>query len=139
MLEKWVVAHRVKARILSGTSYSEVNHQARILYRDIERRTKRKPYVRSVYFKKDKIFFDLFWSHLHQKNPRDRMRRLRYFPVAVELIKKSRQKPVSEVNRHRLTEILHRFTGVTSDGHVFYVNIKENTRSHRKYFMSCFD
>ena len=35
-------------------------------------------------------------------------------------------------------EILHRFAGLTKNRELFYVQIKEDKRSGRKYFMSCF-
>jgi len=123
---------------LPGTSYAEVYRSARGVYKDISRRTKRKPYVRSAYFKKDKIFFDFFWRHLCEKTPRDRFRRLKYFAAAVEVIRSSRNKPTSKSNPNKSTEILYRFTGKTKGGSLFVVQIKENKRSGKGYFMSCF-
>jgi hypothetical protein len=34
--------------------------------------------------------------------------------------------------------MLHRFAGVTKDGYLFFVQIKEELRSGRKFFMSAF-
>ena len=84
----------------------------------IKKQTKRRPYVRSTYFNKQKIFFDFFWKHLFQKNPKNH--------------------PLSEENPHKKSEILHRFAGLTKDKELFYVQIKENKRNNKKYFMSCF-
>jgi len=123
---------------LPGTNYGEVKDKALSLFCGIKRKTKRKPYIRSVYFKKQKIFFDYFWPHLFQKNPRERMRRLRYFEAAIEVIKESRNHPTSCDNPHRKGEVLHRFAGITKEKELFYAQIKEDKRSGKKYFMSCF-
>ncbi len=43
--------------------------------------------MRSAYFNKEKIFLDLFWTHLFMKqNQRDRLRRIKFFAVAIDLI-----------------------------------------------------
>jgi hypothetical protein len=54
------------------------------------------------------------------------------------VIKNSRNHPTSEENPHKKGEILHRFAGLTKDKELFYVQIKEDKRSGKKYFMSCF-
>jgi len=133
-----MIPHHTKIGILTGTSYGEVMRHARAVYEPIRKRTKRKPYVRSSYFKKQKVFIDLFWEHLHQKNPRDRFRRLKYFAAALEVIRESRNHPLSSDNPHALSEILHRFAGITKEGELFYAQVKEDKRSGRKYFISCF-
>ncbi len=132
------IAYRTKCRTLHGTSYAEVYKQTQRIYHEISRKTKRKPYMRSIYFKNEKIFFEYFWHHLRQKRPSERFRRLKFFPAAIEVIKLSRHQPSSKVNPNRPTEILHRFAGITQDGQLFYVQIKENRRSQHKYLMSCF-
>jgi len=108
------------------------------LLNKIKKQTKRRPYVRSTYFNKQKIFFDFFWKHLFQKNPKERIRRLQYLAPALEIIKNSKNHPLSEENPHKKSEILHRFAGLTKDKELFYVQIKENKRNNKKYFMSCF-
>ena len=133
-----MIPYQTKTKKLPGTSYAEVKKNATVLYNEIKRKTKRKPYIRSVYFKKQKVFFDFFWDHLLQKNHRERVRRLKYFPAAVELIKNSRNHPITTENPHKQGEILHRFAGLTKEGELFYAQIKENRRSSAKYFMSCF-
>ena len=45
---------------LKGTSYSELERKARKLHNTIVKMTKRNAYVRSMYFKKDKIFSHFF-------------------------------------------------------------------------------
>ena len=81
---------------------------------------------------------DFFWTHLFQKNHRERVRRLKFFAAAVELIKNSRNHPVTVENPHKKGELLHRFAGLTKEGELFYAQIKEDRRSGNKYFMSCF-
>jgi len=132
-------AYKAKAKRLSGTDFHDVNEKAYGLYCQIKKKSKRRPYVRSAYFKKDKIFLELFWSHLFEKqNWRDRIRRSRYFPAAIELIQRTSFEPVSKENPNRSSEILHRFSGITADSHLFFVQIKEEKRSGQKFFMSVF-
>jgi len=133
-----VIPYPTKVKKLPGTSYAEIREHVLFLFNQIKRKTKRKPYIRSVYFKKQKVFFDYFWKHLFQKNHKERVRRLKYFEAALEVIRKSRNHPTSKENPHKKGEILHRFAGLTNDKELFYVQIKEDKRSEVKYFMSCF-
>jgi len=50
----------------------------------------------------------------------------------------SKNHPISEENPRKKGEIMHRFLGMTKDKELFYVQVKEDNRSGRKYFMSCF-
>lgn len=69
--------YQTKAGKLTGTDFHQVYKKAFGLYEQIRRRTKRRAYLRSAYFKKDKIFLVLFWQHLWDKHKwQDRMRRL---------------------------------------------------------------
>jgi hypothetical protein len=113
-----------KVKPLSGTNYSEIYPKAMALYKDIASKTKRRPYVRSSYFKKEKVFLDYFWDHIRQKNTRDRIRRLKYYACALDLIQNSRIAPSSHPNPMRRSEILHRFIGTAGDSSFFYVQIK---------------
>jgi len=133
-----MIPYQTKAKRLPGTSYAEVRTNAIFLFNQIKKRTKRRPYIRSAYFNKQKIFFDYFWQHLHQKGPKERFKRLKYFNAAIEVMKNSRNQPSSKQNPNKPNEILHRFAGLTKDKELFYVQIKENKKSGRKYFMSCF-
>jgi len=130
--------YQTKSKKISGTSYSEVFHGAFVAYDEMKKKTKRRPYVRSAYFKKEKIFFDYFREHLFQKSPRERMKRLKFFKAAIELVKHCRIKPVSKINPNKTNEIVHRFAGITAEKEIFYVQIKEDKKRKRKYFMSCF-
>lgn len=131
--------YRTKVNKIPATNFSEVRRVAFELFKRIKRKSKRSPYVRSVYFKKDKIFLTLFQQHLFEKEKwQDRMRRLQYFEAAIELIEKSRFEPQSKENPNKKGEILHRFAGVTKNGDRFYVQIKEEKASGKKFLISFF-
>lgn len=123
---------------LSGTSYNELERKARKLHNVIVKKTRRNAYVRSAYFKKDKIFITLFWQHLNQKPQRDRKRRLKYYECAIDLLRNSTNEPETKPNPNGKNELVHRFAGITKDGDLFYVQVKENKRTNNKYFMSVF-
>lgn len=132
-------AYPVKSSPLHGTDFHEIRRQAFGLYDEIKHKSKRRPYVRSAFFNKEKIFLDIYWQHLYdQRNWHDRMRRLRFYPCAIELIQKSRFEPTSKENPNRRSEIFHRFMGITKNQDVFYVQIKEDKNSRQKFFMSVF-
>jgi len=133
-----MIFYQTKTKKLPGTNYSEVRKHALLILNQIKKRTKRRSYIRSAYFNKQKIFFDYFWVHLLQKNPEERTRRIKYFPCAVDLIKNSKITPISMENINNKNETLHRFVGKTKDKKIFFVQIKENKKNDKKYFMSCF-
>ena len=131
--------YRTKARKLPGTHWRQVFPTAFGFYKVIRGRTRRRPYIRSAYFNKEKVFLELFWPHLHEKeNIRDKTRRLKYFICGLELIQKSRFAPISKENPNRRDELVHRFAGVTPEQELFFVQIKENKRNRQKWFMSVF-
>jgi len=129
---------KTKSVILRGTNYKEISKKAFGLYNGIRRKTKRRPYVRSTYFKKDKIFLSLFWTHIYNKNYWDQMRRMKFFSCALELIQNSCFEPTSKENPNKPTEILHRFAGTTRDNDLFFVQIKEDKRNDEKWLVSVF-
>lgn len=129
---------KIKSIILSGTNYREISKKAFGVYNQVRRKTKRRPYVRSAYFKKDKIFLSLFWTHLYSKNYWDQMRRMKFFGCALELIKNSRFEPTSKENPNKSTEIFHRFAGITKNNDLFFVQIKEDKRTSEKWLASVF-
>ena len=57
---------------LSGSSYNEVLKCARQEYNVIAHSTKRQPYIKSKYFSGEKVFLSVFWTHLMDKNQKDR-------------------------------------------------------------------
>jgi len=131
--------YRTKSKQLPGSSYKELIAKARQEYHKIQKRTPRRvPYVRSAYFTKHKIFVNSFWDHLSQKSPRDRVRRLKLYPCAIELIRNSKATPDSMQNPNNKNENLHKLKGITPDGIHFAVQIKENKRTGRKDFISAF-
>lgn len=132
-------SYQTKTKKLTGSDFHEVHQKAFSLYKEIKKKTKRRPHIRSAYFKKEKIFLELFWQHLFDKpNWKDRIRRLKYFPCAIELIQKSKFEPESKENPNKRTEILHRFGGVTSENDMFFVQIKEDKRTGQKFLISIF-
>ena len=131
--------YQTKTDPIAGTNYAEVYKKAFYLYKEIKKKTKRRPYIRSKYFKKDKIFLQLFWNHLHEKlNHRDKTRRIKYFLCAIDLIKNSNFDPESKENIDRRSEIFHRFSGKTKAGDLFFVQIKEEKRFGEKWLISTF-
>ncbi|MFA5855362.1 MAG: hypothetical protein WC846_03740 [Candidatus Gracilibacteria bacterium] len=66
------------------------------------------------------------------------MRRLKFYPAALELISDTKFAPSSKENPNKSDEILHRFAGISKENFVFYVQIKEDKRSGRKDFISVF-
>lgn len=128
--------YQTRAGELSGTDFYEVRAAAMDVFRKIKRRSRRQPYVRSAYFRKDKIFLNVFWQHLFDKdNWRERMKRLKYFEAAIELLEHSRFKPESKINPNKRSEILHRFIGLSREGRAFYVQVKENSLSKKKFLI----
>ena len=131
--------YKTKAGKLNGTDFYEVRTAAMLVFKKVRSKSKRQPYIRSVYFKKNKVFLNLFWQHLFDKdNWRDRMRRLQYFEAALELIERTHIEPQSKKNPNKANELFHRFSGVTKEGCKFYVQIKENCTSKKKFLMSIF-
>lgn len=130
--------HPVRTSPYPGTDFSEVYPPARKLYNQIKGQTRRQPYVRAAYFSKDKVFIELFWVHLNQKNRKERNKRLKYYGAGVELLRTTRQSPVTKKNPNMANELLHRFAGITPQGDLFYIQVKENRRTKRKDLMSVF-
>jgi hypothetical protein len=119
---------------LSGSSYDEVLKRARAEYHVVAQSSKRQPYVRSEYFNSSKIFLDVFWTHLMQKHPKERRKRLKFYKAALDLLRNSQISPDTIFRTDDLNIILHRFYGA-----YFCVQVKEDKRTSRKDFMSVFD
>lgn len=132
-------AFKTKSRRLPSTHWDKVMKNAFGQYKEITRKTKRRPYVRSACFDKEKIFLGLFWHHLHEKtNIRDKTRRLKYFPCAIELMQNSKVKPTTQISKEEPTVYLHRFADITPDNDSFFLQIKENIKSKQKWLISVF-
>lgn len=55
-----MIVYKTKTKKLSGSSYGEVIKKARLVYHEIEKRSKRIAHLRSSFFKKEKIFITYF-------------------------------------------------------------------------------
>ncbi len=134
-----VQMYKTRAKRLPGTHWHQVMKKAFGLYKEIKSKSKRRPYIRSAHFDKEKIFLGIFWQHLYEKtNLNDKTRRLKYFPCAVELIQNSRIKPTTKPSKEENGVLLHRFAGITQDGDRFFVQIKEYTKNNQKWLISMF-
>ncbi|MCL2173948.1 hypothetical protein FWH58_01455 [Candidatus Saccharibacteria bacterium] len=138
LVSKDIIAYQTKTNKVTGSSYKEIAHDVRLAYKKIANLTKRDAYIRSAYFKKDKIFLKLFWVHLHQQPMYSQKRRLQFFNCAIDLLRHSTNSPETLPNPNGRNELVHRFAGVTSAGERFYVQVKQELRSGKKYFMSVF-
>jgi hypothetical protein len=123
---------------IGGSNFSEVNKKANFLFKQIKSRSKRRPYVRSAYFRNSKIFISQFFSHTFEKNWRDATRRLKLFECAIDLIRNNKFDPSSKDDPNNPAVILHRFAGSTKNGEKFFVQIKEDKKSGEKIFLSVF-
>ncbi len=123
---------------IAGSSFKEVEQEAIRTFRQIKSQTKRTPYVRSKYFRGEKIFLSIFWIHLYEKHEKDRTRRLRWYRCALDCLRNSRIDPETHENFEHKDELLHRFFGQTKAGEHFVVQVKEHKRTRRKDFISVY-
>ena len=131
--------YKTKVKQLTGVRWVEVYKKALVYYKGITNKTKRKPYVRSAYFNKQKIFLELFWRHLFEKqNLRDKTRRLKLLPCAIDLIENAHVRPESKGHPYENRSIVHRFIGVSGEGNKFKVQIKENKKTGMKWLISVY-
>jgi hypothetical protein len=130
--------YHTKIKPIPGTNYREVYPRAWALYKQIASKTKRRPYIRSAYFNKEKVFIDRFWTHIRQKNMRDRARRLKEYPCGLDLIQNSKMAPVSEQDGKLTRKRWYRFSGKNGNLKVFFIQIKENRKTGEKDLMSVF-
>jgi|SRR5581483_1097459 len=131
--------YRSKYPKSSGSSLDELIKQARREYHIIQKRTPRRaPYVRSKYFTKDKVFISNFWDHLNQKSPQEKVRRLKLYSCAVDLLRNTAFAPETIFKNTDPNSALHRFYGQTKNDEFFCVQVKENKRTNRKDFISVF-
>lgn len=130
---------QIKGRKIPGTKFRIVHKKAFRYYQEIKRKSKRRPYVRSTYFNKEKIFISLFWHHVFENRLyTDQLRRLKFFPCGIELMKSTTFAPESKDNPNKPSEILHRFAGFTGDNEFFIVQIKENKNTSEKFLISIY-
>ena len=107
----------VKSLKIKGSNPKEIIKKAKDFSSLIERSSKRHSYIKSKYFKGEKIFLKYFWTHLYQSGGwKQRSKRVSYFFCAIELIEKSQHKPILiTTNRHKKSETLYRFAGITKN------------------------
>jgi hypothetical protein len=129
--------YQTKAGRLKGTDFTEVRKRAFFVFKQIKKKSKRHPYIRSAYFNKEKIFLNLFWQHLFEKPLGERLRRLKYFAAAVELLEGSRSEPELKMDPST-KEQFYRFSGRSKEGDLFYVQIKCKYPSNNKHLISIF-
>jgi hypothetical protein len=127
---------KTKTAPVSGSNMAEVTKKVMRLFHDIEKRTKRRPYIRCKIMNNDKVFIGEYIMHQNQKTGRDRLRRLKLFPCAVELIERTTYPPTKKILRSG--EILYRFYGDAENNQRFVVQISENPKTHNKRLMSSF-
>lgn len=132
-------SYKSKSLLIPGSSYDEVYSVAYKSYKVIKSHTKRCAYVRSKYFNNDKIFMSIFWEHLAQKDRKVRTKRLKFYNAAIDLMRNTYCEPETIFDKNNMSILLHRFYGITKDGHEFCVQIKQNKRTGRKDFISVFD
>lgn len=131
-------AYQCKAKPISGRRFVDVIPQARKLLRTVQKKTKRRAYIRSAYFHKDKIFFDFFWQHMLAKSAVDRARRLKYLPCALELLRSSRCDPLSFIDEYQPGIIKHEFKGRSPDGMNFSVIVQEDRKTNKKQLLTLY-
>ena len=118
---------------LRGSRDKELFAEARRVFKAYQKR-RRQPYVRSKYFKKQKVFLSMFWKHLNEKLPSDRKRRIPFLQCALELLMKSTIEPETYI----VDKVEYfRFYGKTKSGEIFAVQVMKDKKGNR-YFMSCF-
>lgn len=131
--------YQSKYQQLPGTSHEEAIKSARDYYDGVRKHNpRRRPHIRSIYFSRDKVFLQLYWDHLMQKNRRERIRRARLFRCALDLIQNTRFAPDTIIDTKNTNILLHRFYGKSAEHVHFCVQIIENKRSRRKDLISCF-
>lgn len=131
--------YQTKAKKLKGKDFKEVHRIAFGIFLEIKKKSNRKPYIRSTFFGRDKVFLDFYWEHLFGKeNWRDRLRRIKFFPAGLELIRQSNISPFLKQDPNKKEIMLHRFSGRTADGDEFFVQIKEFKKTGKKYLISIF-
>lgn len=124
---------------LPGTSYQEVINAAYYHHQKLQRRNpRRRVYVRSKYFKRDKVFLTLFWPHLLQKRKGEQIRRAKLYLCALDLLRNYQDLDGAVIDRSHPESVLLRFKGRTKDGVLFIVQVKYQIRSDRRDFISVY-
>lgn len=130
--------YQTKANLIPGSNYKELKRKVDSLFSSLQRKTKRQPYIRSAYFNKQKIFFNIFWTHLFDKSYSVREARLKLLTAGIELLTHSRNHPFTVDNQKNKSESLHRFYGQTNEKVKFVIQLKEIKSTGKLYLMSIY-
>jgi hypothetical protein len=122
---------------MAGTSYCELINKAHAIVNALNPNHRRKENVHCGYYSGEKIFFEYFWQHQSNKPPADKMRRIRFFQCAVDLLQNTTYAPNIEPSGKNSSELWLSFYGKTKSGVKFVVHLKSNQRGN-KYLMSIF-
>ena len=74
-----------------------------------------------------------------QKNLKERTKRLQLYNAAIDLLRNTRCEPETLFSKDDMSNLTHRFYGVTKEGVEYCVQVKQNKRSGRKDLISVFD
>lgn len=127
---------KIKTRPISGSNLKEVTKNMMRDFHDIEKRSKRRAFVRCKVLNNDKVFIGEYISHQSQKMRIDKLRRLKLFPCAISLIETTTYKSTKKILKSG--EVLYRLYGMAGNGQKFIVQISENPKSGNKRLMSAF-
>lgn len=131
--------YQSKYNQLPGTSHQEAIKSARYCHQKVQNTNpRRKTFVRSKYFKGDKVFLAQFWPHLMQKRRGDQIRRAKLYLCALDLLRNTSHSSSMVVEKGHLESVLIRFEGRTKDGILYIVQVKYNIRSERKDLISVY-
>lgn len=134
--------YQSKALSIPGTSYDDLIGKVRKEEDKIRKLTMRRPYVRSSYFvegkNKSKVFIEHFLPHTMQKGRKTRVKRLKLYNAAIDLLRNTRHDPEVILKNDMPSHILYKFHGITRDRIKFCVQVKQHKRTGRKDFMSVF-
>ena len=121
---------------LRGSNDKEVFYEARRVFRRYDNK-RRLPYVRSKYFGGQKVFLNMFYTHLGQKSPKEQRKRIAFVACAIDLLKNTRIAPLFSDGFDGRKGEYYRFQGMTKSGEKFAVQVTKDKKNNR-YFMSCF-
>ncbi len=134
--------YQSKASSINGSAYTELIGRVRKEEDKIRKLTMRRPYVRSSYFtegkNKSKVFIEYFLPHTMQKGYKTRVKRLKLYNAAIDLLRNTRHEPEVILKADMPAYILYKFHGITKNGVKFCVQVKQHKRTGRKDFMSVY-
>jgi hypothetical protein len=127
---------KIKTRPITGTNLKEVTKKSMSIFHDIEKQTRRRPSVKCQVLGGNKVFIGEYLAHQNQKMRLDKLRRLKFFPCAIDLIENTTEKPTEKTLRSG--ETLYRLYGIAGNGQRFVVQISKNPKTDNRRLMSSF-